>query len=321
MKRILYTVLTGALLLAASVVSRAQGDTVYVSRLYTTHLVFPTEIKYGDLSNTDQIAASIVEYSKNLLSLIALEPFSTPANVTVLESNGSIHTYILAYQEHPAQLVIDTRKMRRDAAPSHSASSAQAAASAPSAKPAAPAASGSAKAQPKPAKKDGKPRHERGTTPYSESGNYVNELWKQDAPPLQSVIGYPQGLWHLTNKRGRVHVSCENIFSYSDITYIILSLHNRSGVSFEVSDATFRIEPKSRAKRKLVTGKNLVPQNKVGTLTAGPKQKSRVAYALDKTTLSPDQVLVIRIFERGGQRNLELTLSANDINLATPPVK
>ena len=49
-----------AVLLFTGQHARAQADTVYVSRLFTTHLVFPTEIKYGDLSNTEQIAASVV---------------------------------------------------------------------------------------------------------------------------------------------------------------------------------------------------------------------------------------------------------------------
>lgn len=279
--------------------ARAQADTVYVSRLFTTHLVFPTEIKYGDLSNTEQIAASVVEYSKNLLSLIAYEPFTQPANVTVLESNGSIHTYILLYKEHPSELVIDTRVKKERPA--------EVQAGVPDAgKPAAGTA-------PSPQRKGRKGRT------AEEGGGFVNPLWKQDAPPLKDVIDYPQTLYHLAKKVGRTKVMCENIFSYSDITYVILSLDNRSGVSFEVGDATFRIEPRDRRKRKLVSGTNLIPQNKVGTLTAAPGEKSRVAYALNKTTLSADQQLVIRVFEKGGERNFEITLTADDVNLAMPP--
>lgn len=287
MKRLSRIVIAAALLL----VSRsafAQVDTVYVSRLFTTHLVFPTEIKYGDLSNTDQIAASVVEYSKNLLSIIAYEPFTQPANVTVLESNGNIHTYILVYREHPSELVIDTR-LKRDGSAS--------------------AAQSSENAQAK----------KKYTKVGATGGEYVNSLWKQDAPPLKDVISYPQGIFHIAKKVGRVKVVCENIFSYSDITYFVLSLENRSGVSFEVGDATFRIEPRSRKQRKLVAAQNLIPQNKVGSLTAAPKETGRVAYALDKITLSEDQNLIISVFEKGGQRNFDLVLSSSDVNLATPP--
>ena len=286
-----------AVLLFTGQHARAQADTVYVSRLFTTHLVFPTEIKYGDLSNTEQIAASVVEYSKNLLSLIAYEPFTQPANVTVLESNGNIHTYILLYKEHPSELVIDTR-VKKEKADEFTA---------PTTGKAAPGVSSA---------KQGRGRKGRAA---EEGSGFVNPLWKQDAPPLKDVIDYPQTLYHLAKKVGRTKVMCENIFSYSDITYVILSLDNRSGVSFEVGDATFRIEPRDRRKRKLVSGTNLIPQNKVGTLTAAPGEKSRVAYALNKTTLSADQQLVIRIFEKGGERNFEITLTADDVNLAMPP--
>ena len=104
------------------------------------------------------------------------------------------------------------------------------------------------------------------------TGSHVNRLWQKDAPPLKDVMDYKQGLFHLSRSSGRVKLICENIFTYSDITYIILRLENRSGVSFDVSDATFSIEPRSKAKRKLVSAKPVIPKNKVGTLTAADRK-------------------------------------------------
>jgi len=37
-------------------------------------------------------------------------------------------------------------------------------------------------------------------------------------------------------------------------------------------------------------------------------------YSFDKLTISKDQVLKIYIYEESGQRNLEMTISAKEIN-------
>ena len=257
---------------------KAQKDTVFVSELYTTHIVFNTEIKYSDASNIDVILASVVENSRTLFALTAIQPFSAPSNVTILESNGNLHTFVIAYCQHPKSFIVDTRiKNDNNAGVNNNP---------------------------------------------SQGSTGVNPLWKKDAPPLSDVISYQQGLFHLSRSSGKIKLVCENVFTYSDITYIILRLENNSGVSFSVSDATFSIEAKTKNKRKLVAAKPVLPKNKLGSLTAAPKTNSRIAYAIEKMSLSEDQALVIRVFEGGeGMRNIELHLSPEDINQAAAPIR
>lgn len=84
-------------------------DTLRLSTLYTTHVIFSTELIYADLSNSQIVAAKIVEQNKNMLALKARGAFATTASVSALESNGSMHTFVIVYDEHPSSLVIDTR--------------------------------------------------------------------------------------------------------------------------------------------------------------------------------------------------------------------
>ena len=116
-----------------------------------------------------------------------------------------------------------------------------------------------------------------------------------------------------------ISVLCENIFAYSDITYIVLSLKNSSGVSYDISDATFVIESKNKGKRTVVFDKTVFPRSRYGSLSAGPGEVSRIAYSFDKMTLSKDQVLRIYFYESSGQRNMSLSVDTNDINKATRP--
>ena len=162
------------------------------------------------------------------------------------------------------------------------------------------------------------PRSTLSTLPLS-AGAGVSNVRLSDAPSLEEVIQYPRSIYHLTAKYQKVRVFVENIFAYSDITYITLRLENESGVSYESSDAMFVIESKNRSGRKVVTESNLYPKNRYGTLSAPSGGASRCAYTLDKITLSKDQVIRIYVYESGGQRNLELTLSPKDINLARRP--
>lgn len=275
-----------AVLLAASMMmtafsAAAQVDTIYISTLYTTHIVFATDLTYADLSNQRDITGKIVEQNKNMLAIKARNTFTTTASVTALESNGNIHTFILANDENTKDLIIDTRVKAASAGEKTSVS--------------------------EPSEKQGP------------SGVAVSNLRSQDAPVLSDVITYKQGLFHVSKKVNNIRLTCENIFSYSDVTYVTLHLRNDSGVSYEATDATFIVESRNKGKRKIVYEQNLYPKNRFGTLTAPPGAETRMAYSLDKITLSNDQVLKIYLYESGGQRNLVLTLTPDDVNLSKRP--
>ena len=149
----------------------------------------------------------------------------------------------------------------------------------------------------------------------------VSRTGRADAPLLSEIIDMKQGLYHLGETQYGISVQCENIFAYSDITYIVLSLKNSSGVSYDIPDATFVIESKKKGKRTVVFDKTLFPRSRYGALSAGPKEVARMAYSFDKMTLSKDQVLKVYFYESSGQRNLSLTIDTNDVNKARPAVR
>lgn len=111
-------------------------------------------------------------------------------------------------------------------------------------------------------------------------------------------------------------VPCENIISYSDMTYIVLSLEIRSSVSYNITDATFVFESKKKSKRSVVFEQTLFPKNRHGLLSTGAGQKQTMVYSLDKQILSENQVIKVFLYEEGGQRNLGMTIDTKDINKA-----
>lgn len=274
--------------------AEAKVDTLRISSAYTTHIIFSTDLTYADLSNSRFVVAKIIEQNKNMLALKAKEPFSESCSVSALESNGTMHTFIVVYDPAPKDLVIDIRKSQTAQAPKEYVSStAQLIADVKAMRESHPVPSG-------------KP-----TVPGNVS------TWKTgSAPLLQDVVKQHQHLYHIGCREYDIQVLCEDISSYSDITYMTISLKNSSGISYDIADATFVIESKRHGKRTVRYDKTIFPRSRYGKLSAGPGEYTRIAYSFDKMTLSNDQVLKIYLYETGGQRNLVMTVDTRDINRA-----
>ncbi len=86
----------------------AQNDTIHISMSQTVHLRFTSELKYVNLGNRSMVA-KIAEGSKDILAIKARESFDVCSSVSCLEANGRMHTFIVAYNEYPQKLLIDTR--------------------------------------------------------------------------------------------------------------------------------------------------------------------------------------------------------------------
>lgn len=259
MKRIILTLIA---LSCFSLWAYSQSDSLKVSTAFTTHVIFPTELTYADLSNKEVVAAKIIEQNKNILAVKARCFFDDMTSISALESNGKMHTFIVAYDQYPTTLVIDLRKESTMA-----------------------------------------------------DGN-VSLMRRSDAPTLEEVSRGKQALYHIGARKYGIMVLCENIISYSDMTYIVLSLENRSSVSYNITDATFVVESKKKSKRSVVFEQTLFPKNRYGSLSTGSGQKQIMVYSLDKQTLSENQVIKVYLYEEGGQRNLEMTIDTKDINKA-----
>ncbi len=266
-------------------------DVIEVSDIYTTHVIFATDINYADISSPSSLMGKLVDQGRNKLALKARAPFEGTANISVEEANGVFHTYLLRYAANPAVLVLDTRD--RTLARRHEADSS------------ASVLYGS--------------REKEAGVSATRRGVPANELKRADAPLLSEVVEKRQSLHHIGVRNYRLTLMCENIYSYSDITYLVFSLRNNSGISYETGDATFILESNNGSRRKVVYESNVFPKNKFGKLTTAPYSESRIAYSFDKITLSRDQVIKVYVYEKNGSRNLVLTLTDKDINGAVSP--
>ncbi len=292
MRTALFT-LAALLGLALPLGAQPRTDTLKVSDLFTTHIIFNTDLIYADLSNSQVMAAKIIDQSKNMMALKARSPFETPLSVSALESNGAMHTFIIVFDEHPIKLVYD---IREEATHQEGLDSS-----------------------------DGKPQGDgngKGRAVKEKKSRKTAGLYRKgDAPLLKDVVGADRQLWHISARQYDIEVACTNILSYSDITYMVFSLKNGSGVSYECPDATFVVESKKKSRKSVVYDRNIFPKSRSGSISCAPGKTASIGYSMDKISLAKDQVLRVYFYEQGGQRELVLSISADDVNRARNTVK
>lgn len=298
MKR-LFTITT---IICACLSAYAQKDTLYVSELYTTHIKSKTNVTYADLSNPNLVLAKITEDNKQLVALRAREPFTTTCSLTLAESNGDLYTYVVAYDQHPKQLIVD--KTGRSAA---SASVAVV-----------PVAAGSDASSDA---GDGRQKSLDRRVRKQESGKdgSASNLRYKNAPTLEDIYEKKQDLFHLGQKNSKVFFCCANIYTYSDITYVTLIIRNASNISYEAGNASFTIESRKKTKRTVSYQDPVMAKSNYGSLIAEPGGEAKICYALPKLTLSKDQCLCIYLNEISGERNFILKLIDDDVNNAILP--
>lgn len=243
--------------------SYATPDTLRLSSNYTTHILFESDLSYVDISDTRLVAAAIVEKNKNVLAIKAKTKFTSPTNITALESNREIHSFIVLYDENPKELVLDLTKKET-------------------------------------------------------SRNNVETINpKQDAvTSMAALCKAPRGLYHIFTENNGIRITCENIISHGDVTYLVLSLENTTSTDYKIEGATFAIESKKKADRAIIGSKAIFARNRYGGLSANAGQKGREVYSFDKMTLDKSQVLRIYFYEADDQRNLILNIDHRDINNA-----
>ena len=84
MRHILKITLIVIILMCYRYYSYAQTDTLWVSDIYTTHIIFDTDLTYVDLSNGQSVAAKIIDQNRNMLAIKAKEIYARGRGVTKL---------------------------------------------------------------------------------------------------------------------------------------------------------------------------------------------------------------------------------------------
>ena len=316
--------LVGALVVSSVLSTNASAQqempVIEIGMLSTTHLVFTSDLTYVDISSQDVIAAKVVDASKNMLALKARKEFDFVTTISALETNGTMHTFKVRFNSFPQNLVVDTRTLYSNQQNNPLVNTQVRPQEQPAAAPVEPQKSSPLR----PAKTKKSEKTEPAVEPASPGGITVStastsNFGRVDAPTLEEVMKLGQQVYHIGDRNYKLEAYCVNVFVYSNLTYFIISLKNGSGIGYEAGEAQFTVETRHKGKRNLATDKTVWPKSSYGTLSCAPGSETKAGYTVPKLTLLENEVLKIYIYEKGGNRNLILTLTDKDINYAVSP--
>lgn len=297
--------------------------TIEIGTLSTTHVLFTSDLTYVDVSSPEVIAAKVVEASKNMLALKARKDFDYTTTISALEANGTMHTFYVRYNASPNELLIDTRVGDQSAGATFNTQvrpiekESDSNVSETRTNESSTLTSGSGRRMRK--NKDADSGNPTQVTGVSVTGGGSN-FGRSNAPTIEEVMRKDRGLYHVSDKCYALEASVVNVFAYSDLTYIVISLKNNSDIGYEAGDAQFTVESKKLSSKTLSTDKSIWPKSSFGTLSCPPRSETRIGYTIPKLTLQKNEVLKVYIYEKGGARNLFLTLDDKDINYSVSPL-
>ena len=133
---------------------------------------------------------------------------------------------------------------------------------------------------------------------------------------LKRMATAARELYHIGTQGYGIEVMCENIFVKNDVLFLVMSLRNDSAVSYELSAPRFAVESLKRTRRGVQYEKAVFPRQSYGLGTVSPSAEGRLVFTFDKMALLRGQVFRVYFYEKGGARNLTLSLGMSDVNSA-----
>ena len=96
--------------------------------------------------------------------------------------------------------------------------------------------------------------------------------------------------------------------------FLLISVRNSSAVSYELATPRFAVESAKRTKRGLQYEKAVFPRASYGLGAVAPDSVGKLVFTFDKIALVKGQVFRVYFYEKGGARNLVVTMNGKDVN-------
>jgi len=241
----------------------------------TVHIIFPAAVRYVDLGSADLLAAK-ADGTENVLRVkAATKGFNRETNMSVITDDGSYYTFNVKYVDEPVKLSVEMSDFLYS--------------------------------------RDIKSR----------SGNfspvYFSDLGNE-SPYLVKLImetvykNNRTKLKHIGSRNFGVEYLLKGIYSHNELLFFHLKLKNKSSVSFNMDNVTFKIVDKKVAKRTAIQEQVIRPLRSFNQVTAvAGRHEERTVFVLPKFTIPNDKQLIIDLMEKDGGRNQRLTVENADL--------
>ena len=223
------------------------------------------------------IIAAKAEGANNIVKVKAAKPGFEETNMTVLTSDGKLYSFIVNYEGNPKILTVDLGANA--------------------------AAESDAGALP------GSPKVQLSSTAITQSNldSYSKAIVAQNHGGGSSET------------RNEMQLAVKGIYTRDDAFFFNVYVQNKSNIGYDIDFIKFYIQDKTKVKRTAEQEKQLTPffvYNEGQKAVSGQTKLNKV-FVFKKFTFPDDKNLIVEMFEKGGGRQLTLTLSNKDILHAT----
>lgn len=241
----------------------------------TTHIIFPSAVRYVDLGSPNLIAGK-ADGAENVIRVKAtVKNFRQETNLSVITEDGSFYTFNVKYANEPLILNVEMTDFIHD---------------------------GEAVNRPNNAMeiylKD------LGSESPMLVRMIMKSIYKEDKREVK----------HIGCKRFGIQYLLKGIYTHNGLLYFHTQLTNSSNVPFDVDFITFKIVDKKVAKRTAIQEQVILPLRAFNYITNVPgKKDGRTVFAMDKFTIPDDKQLVVELNEKNGGRHQSFTVENEDL--------
>lgn len=241
----------------------------------TTHIIFPSAVRYVDLGSNNLIAGK-AESAENVIRVkAAVAEFAGETNFSVICEDGSFYSFNVKYAEEPLLLNIEMKDFLNENASFNIPNNCM----------------------------DVYLKELKDESPYLVK-MIMRSIYKADKRDIK----------HIGSKRFGIQTLLKGIYVYNNLYYFHLSTKNNSNVPFEIDFIKFKIVDKKVAKRTAIQESVIFPVRSYNEqMEIAGESTIRTMYVLEKFTIPDDKILIISLYEKNGGRHQTLHIENSDI--------
>ena len=241
----------------------------------TTHIIFPSAVKYVDLGSANLIAGKAGEAENVMRVKAAVRDFTPETNFSAICEDGSFYSFIVKYAAEPQMLNIEMKDFIHDG--------------------------------------DVVNRPNNSLEIYLKELN--NESPMMVRLIMKSIHATDRRhVKHIGSKRFGMQYLLKGVYVHSDLIYFHTQTRNYSNVPYDIDFIRFKIVDKKVAKRTAIQETMIYPVRSFNYMTnIGGRKRERTIYAFEKFTIPDDKVLVVEMFEKNGGRHQKFVVENADL--------
>ncbi|SRX76387.1 DUF4138 domain-containing protein [Aequorivita antarctica] len=267
-----------ASLFLASLLLEAQNitpmDTIFANDQKNVSLFFPNPVRQG-IVGSDNFVFTYNREKEQYFGLLQAKP-GKPSNLLIINSNGSIFSYIICYKENLEKLNYFV-----------------------------PQSESIGFEQPK-------------FTESYDSTNVAN-LFTDKTFYYERFCSYlltrKQHIGNIQKRKNGIVLSLENIVFDKEELYFVIKIENKSSLDYDLNFLDISTQTRKQGKKKSLQQISLLPNFKYDIpVKVAENEIKRMVYVLPKFSLGNDKMVVLKLNETNGERNLKLKVSNKYIN-------